>query len=140
MATTTIPSFLDWPNPPKEAPSAAWPRYLHNAETRDHLSGKKLSPSVLKLELEKLRVVWRQVQHTRQRDAVYEFLEAAYGVVSKFNRAGDGRKLLRTLPFASFRAAKKLPAFSLSPTNHPMALDVGKGRRFWCGSCVAGIF
>jgi hypothetical protein len=70
---------------------------MKNAEIRDHLSGKKLSPSVLKLELEKLRVVWRQVQHTRQRDAVYEFLEAAYGVVSRFNRAGDGRKLLRKL-------------------------------------------
>jgi Zn-dependent oligopeptidase len=70
---------------------------LHNAETRDHLSGKKLSPSVLKLELEQLRVVWRQVQHTRQRDAVYEFLEAVYNVVSRFNRAGDGRKLLRKL-------------------------------------------
>jgi hypothetical protein len=70
---------------------------LHNAETRDHLSGKKLSPAVLKLELEKLRVVWRQVQHTRQRDAVYEFLEAAYGVVSRFNRAGSGGKLLRKL-------------------------------------------
>src|ERR1035437_11070576 len=97
MATTTIPSFLDWPNPPKEAPSAAWPRYLHNAETRDHLSGKKLSPAVLKLELEKLCVVWRQVQHTRQRDAVYEFLETVYDVVSRFHRAGDGRKLLRKL-------------------------------------------
>jgi hypothetical protein len=70
---------------------------MKNAETRDHLSGKKLSPSVLKLELEQLCVVWRQVQQTRQRDAVYEFLEAAYGVVSRFNRAGDGRKLLRKL-------------------------------------------
>jgi hypothetical protein len=70
---------------------------LHNAETRDHLSGRKLSPAVLKLELKKRCVVWRQFQHTRQRDAVYEFLEAAYGVVSKFNRAGDGRKLLRKL-------------------------------------------
>ena len=97
MPTTTIPSFLDWPNPPKEASTPTWPRYLHNAETRDHLSGKKLSPAVLKLELEKLCVVWRQVQHTRQRDAVYEFLEAVYDVVSKFNRAGDGRKLLRKL-------------------------------------------
>jgi len=42
-------------------------------------------------------VVWRQVQHTRQRDAVYEFLETVYDVVSRFNRAGDGRKLLRKL-------------------------------------------
>ena len=41
--------------------------------------------------------MWRQVQRTRQRDAVYEFLEAVYGVVSRFNRAGDGRKLLRKL-------------------------------------------
>ena len=97
MATTITSSFCDWPSPPKEAPSAAWPRYLHNAETRDHLSGKKLSPAVLKLELEQLRVVWRQVQHTRQRDAVYEFLEAVYNVVSRFNRTGDGRKLLRKL-------------------------------------------
>jgi hypothetical protein len=97
MATTITSSFCNWPSPPKEAPSAIWPRYMKNAETRDHLSGKKLSFSVLKLELEKLRVVWRQVQHTRQRDAVYEFLEAAYGVVSRFNRAGDGRKLLRKL-------------------------------------------
>jgi len=97
MATTIISSLCKWPSPPKEAPTPAWPRYLHNAETRDHLSGKKLSPSVLKLELEQLRVVWRQVQHTRQRDAVYEFLEAAYDVVSRFNRAGDGRKLLRKL-------------------------------------------
>jgi hypothetical protein len=70
---------------------------MKNAETRDHLSGKKLSFSVLKLELEQLRVVWQQVQHTRQRDAVYEFLEAGYDVVSRFNRAGDGRKLLRKL-------------------------------------------
>ena len=85
MATTIFSSLCNWPSPPKEAPTAVWPRYLHNAETRDHLSGKKLSPSVLKLELEKLRVVWRQVQHTRQRDAVYEFLETVYGVVSRFN-------------------------------------------------------
>jgi hypothetical protein len=42
-------------------------------------------------------VVWRQVQRTRQRDAVYEFLEVVYDVVSRFNRAGDGRKLLRKL-------------------------------------------
>jgi hypothetical protein len=70
---------------------------MKNAETRDHLSGKTLSSAVLKLELERLRVVWRQVQRTRQRDAVYEFLEAVYGVVSRFNRAGDGRKLLRKL-------------------------------------------
>ena len=67
------------------------------AETRDHLSGKKLSPAVLNVELERLRVVWRQVQHTRQRDAVYEFLEAAYGLVSRFNRVGGGGKLLRKL-------------------------------------------
>ena len=97
MATTISSSLCDWPSPPKEASSAVWPRFMKNAETRDHLSGKKLSPAVLKLELEKLRVVWRQVQHTRQRDAVYEFLEAAYVVVSRFNRAGDGRKLLRKL-------------------------------------------
>ena len=97
MATTMSSSFCDWPSPPKGASSAVWPRYLHNAETRDHLSGKKLSFSVLNVELEQLRHVWRQVQHTRQRDAVYEFLEAAYGVVSRFNRAGDGRKLLRKL-------------------------------------------
>jgi len=97
MQTTIISSLLDWPNPPKEAPTAAWPRYAKNAETRDHLSGKKLSFSVLKIEMEKLRVVWRQVQSTRQRDAVYEFLEAAFDVVSKFNRAGSGGKLLRKL-------------------------------------------
>jgi hypothetical protein len=97
MLTTTPSYFCEWPKPPKEAPTPAWPRYLHNAETRDHLSGKKLSSAVLKLELEKLRVVWRQVQHTRQRDAVFEFLEAVYDVVSRFNRAGDGRKLLRKL-------------------------------------------
>jgi hypothetical protein len=97
MATTMSSSFCDWPSPPKEASTPTWPRYLHNAETRDHLSGKKLSPSVLKLELEKLRVVWRQVQRARQRDGVYEFLEAVYNVVSRFNRAGDGRKLLRKL-------------------------------------------
>ena len=97
MKTTMSSSFCDWPSPPKEAPSAVWPRYMKNTETRDHLSGKKLSPSVLKLELEKLRVVWRQVQHTRQRDAVYEFLEAAYGVVIRFNRVGGGGKLLRKL-------------------------------------------
>ena len=97
MKTTMSSSFCDWPSPPKEAPGAVWPRFLHNAETRDHLSGKKLSFSVLNVELEQLRHVWRQVQHTRQRDAVYEFLEAVYDVVSKFNRAGDGRKLLRKL-------------------------------------------
>ena len=97
MATTISSSLCDWPSPPKEAPSATWPRYMKNTETRDHLSGKKLSFSVLNVELEQLRVVWRQVQHTRQRDAVYEFLEAAYDVVSRFNRVGDGRKLLRKL-------------------------------------------
>jgi hypothetical protein len=47
------------------------------AETRDHLSGKKLSPAVLNVEL--------------------EFLEAAYGLVSRFNRVGGGGKLLRKL-------------------------------------------
>ena len=97
MKTTITSSFCDWPSPPKEASTPTWPRYRKNAETRDHLSGKKLSPAVLQVELERLRVVWRQVQRTRQRDAVYEFLEAAYGVVSRFNRSGDGRKLLRKL-------------------------------------------
>jgi hypothetical protein len=53
--------------------------------------------SIAALELEKVRVVWRQVQHTRQRDAVYEFLEVVYDVVSKFNRAGSGGRLLRKL-------------------------------------------
>jgi hypothetical protein len=70
---------------------------MKNTETRDHLSGKKLSPSVLNVELEQLHVVWRQVQRTRQRDAVYEFLETVYDVVSRFDRVGDGRKLLRKL-------------------------------------------
>jgi hypothetical protein len=97
MHTTITSSIYDWPSPPKEAPTAVWPRYLKNAETRDHLSGKKLSSAVLKVELEQLRVIWQQVQRTRQRNAVYDFLEAVYDVVSRFNRAGRGRKLLEKL-------------------------------------------
>jgi hypothetical protein len=95
---TTI-NLLDhnWPKAPKQEPTIAWPRYMKNVETRDHLAGKKLSFSVFNLELEKLRVVWHQVQHTRQRGAVYDFLEAVYGVVSKFNRVGGGEKLLKKL-------------------------------------------
>jgi hypothetical protein len=97
MQTTTFMSSGDWPNAPKDAPSVVWPRYLKTAETRDHVTGKKLSPAVLKLELERLRVVWQQVQHTRQRDAVYDFLDAVYDVVSKFNRTGSSARLLRKL-------------------------------------------
>jgi len=97
MQTTIISSICDWPSPPKDTSRLAWPRYMKNAETRDHLCGKKLSFSVLNVELEKLRVVLRQVQCTRHRDAVYEFLEAVYDVVSKFNRAGSGGRLLRKL-------------------------------------------
>jgi 3-methyladenine DNA glycosylase/8-oxoguanine DNA glycosylase len=89
--------MCDWPNPPKEAPSAAWPRYMKNAATRDHISGKKLSFTVLKVELERLGVVWRRVQAQRQRDAIYDFIEAAFDLVSKFNRAGNSRWLLKKL-------------------------------------------
>jgi len=110
-------------------------RPIREAETRDHLSGKKhiafspealvqntlriigprasakglvirsVNDSVLPLALKGDAGRIRQVLlnllsnavNTRQRDAVYEFLEAAYGVVSRFNRVGDGRMLLRKL-------------------------------------------
>lgn len=97
METRIISCSWKDPNPPREAPKAVWPRYLNNADTRDHLSGKKLSTAVLKIEMEKLRAIWNQVQQTRYRYAVYEFLEAVYAVVSRFNRAGSGKRLLRKL-------------------------------------------
>ena len=97
MHPATFLSSGGWPTAPQEVPSAVWPRYMKNAETRDHLIGKKLSSTVLVTELERLRVVWQQVQHTRQRGAVYEFLDAVYSVVSKFNRTGRGERLLRNL-------------------------------------------
>jgi hypothetical protein len=97
MQNTIFPSIDDWPGPPKEAPSRVWPRYTKNAQTFDHLAGKRLSAAVLKVELEKLRYVWEQVQGTRQRDAIYEFLEPVYDLVSRFNRAGKGGRLLRKL-------------------------------------------
>jgi hypothetical protein len=97
MQTTTFMNPGDWPRPPQNAPSASLPRYLKNEESRDHLAGKKLSAAVLQVELERLCVVWQKLQHTRQRDAVYNFLEAAYGLVSKFNRTGQGARLLRKL-------------------------------------------
>ena len=37
MQTTTFVSSGDWPKAPKGSPSASWPRYKKNAETRDHL-------------------------------------------------------------------------------------------------------
>jgi hypothetical protein len=76
------------------------------------LTGKKLSLAVLKVELEKLGVVWRQVQRTRQRDAVYEFLEAVYCVVSKFNRAGSGGRLLNVHALHSMSCGVQVHTFS----------------------------
>ena len=94
----SISSLLkDPPNHPDRAPSASLPRYMNNEETRRHLSGKRISPTVIRLELERLCLVWVKVQTDRRREAVYDFLEAAYGVVNKFSRAGKAAKLLRNL-------------------------------------------
>jgi hypothetical protein len=94
----SISSLLkDPPNHPERVPSASLPRYIDNEETHKHLSGKRISSAVLKLELDRLCLVWAKVQTDRRRDAVYDFLEAAYGVVSKFSRAGMAAKLLRRL-------------------------------------------
>lgn len=43
MQHLTKSSLSTWPKPPKATSSASWPRYLRNAETRDHLAGKRLS-------------------------------------------------------------------------------------------------
>lgn len=89
--------FRDLPDSPVRAQSASWPRYLKNDATRGHLAGKRISRSVLKVELERLCLVWARVQAQRRRDAVYDFLEAAYDVVSKFSRSGKADRLLRKL-------------------------------------------
>jgi hypothetical protein len=94
----SISSLLeDLPGRPIEPRSASLPRYINNDETRQHLSGKRISTAVLKLELERLCLVWAQVQTERRRDAVYAFLEAVYSVVSKFNRTSMTAGLLRKL-------------------------------------------
>lgn len=95
MRNVTNSSKCDWPKPPKETSSASRPRYMRNAETRDHLAGKRLSSAVLKIELEKLCLVWRQLP--RQRNAVFEFLQDVFDLVRNFNRAGDSGKLLKAL-------------------------------------------
>jgi hypothetical protein len=97
METSISSLLIDPPNHPERAPSASLPRYINNDETRQHLSGKRISTSVLKLELERLCLVWASVQSDRRREAVYDFLEAAYSVVSKFNQAGKAARLLKKL-------------------------------------------
>jgi hypothetical protein len=94
----SISSLLkDLPDRPIEPRSASLPRYINNDETRQHLLGRRISTAVLKLELERHCLVWAQVQTECRRDAVYDFLEAAYGVVGKFNRSGQAAMLLRKL-------------------------------------------
>ena len=89
--------FKDLPDSPIRAPKASWPRLIKNDETREHMLGKRISSGALEIELERLCVVWARVQAERRRDAVYDFLETAYELVSKFNRSGKGASLLRKL-------------------------------------------
>lgn len=89
--------FRDLPDSPVRVQSASWPRYLKNDATCDHLAGKRISRSALKVELERLCLVWARVKADRRRDAVYDFLEAAYDVVNKFSRSGKAARLLRRL-------------------------------------------
>lgn len=94
----SISSLLrDLPDGPVPAQSASWPRYLKNDAARDHLAGKRISRAALKVELERLCLVWARVQADRRREAVYDFLELAYDIVSKFSRSGKAERLLRKL-------------------------------------------
>lgn len=97
MEISRFSLFKDLPDSPVRAPKASWPRLIKNDKTREHLAGKRISRSALKVELERLCLVWARVQAERRRDAVYDFLEAAYDVVSKFSRSGKGASLLRKL-------------------------------------------
>ena len=68
-------------------------------------------PSLLR-DLKSLKSVWTEVQSTRHRYAIYEFLEPVFELVTRCQRTGRSRRLMRKIAKISNSACKTNDLFA----------------------------
>jgi hypothetical protein len=87
-------STLDgiWPNPKLMTRAVPILRTLRQA----HRAPKRKAPEIsIRRRLEKIRDAWKEFQASRERDAVYGYLEAVFAIVEHYKMRRRTKRLLR---------------------------------------------
>ena len=70
-------------------------RSPENVPSLDRTNLSQRSCDLLRSELAKIRTAWTQYQETRDRDGVYHYLDAVFGLVGKWRRLGCAKSRAR---------------------------------------------